>query len=52
MNTSDITRTLFILWMFTMLQSFSKISLEMRNNGDKKRPSNRKAQINRDYFYF
>lgn len=31
MNSSDITLTIFILWVFTMLHSFSKLSLEMNN---------------------
>tara|TARA_B110001450_G_C17357837_1_gene374287 strand:+ start:31 stop:573 length:543 start_codon:yes stop_codon:yes gene_type:complete len=29
MNTSDITRTIFIFWMFTMLHVFSKLSTEI-----------------------
>ena len=31
MNTSDITLSIFILWMFTMLHSFSKLVMEMKN---------------------
>ena len=31
MNTSDITLSIFILWMFTMLHSFSKLTMEMKN---------------------
>ena len=31
MTTSDITLTLFIIWMFSLLHTFSKLTLELNN---------------------
>ena len=31
MNTSDITLTIFIIWLYSILHTFSKLTLEMNN---------------------